>query len=81
MNEPLLATVELEQPIATDLPAFDGHFPGSPVLPGAHLVALVLQAIGQRAAWAQRDDTPASIVFSVRCGATPIARGTLARAT
>ncbi|MCW5657544.1 MAG: hypothetical protein KIT60_07560 [Burkholderiaceae bacterium] len=54
MNAELLAPVETEQPIAADLPAFDGHFPGAPVLPGAVLVALVLRAIGQRAAWAQR---------------------------
>ena len=107
MNDALLASVEIEQPIDADLPAFDGHFPGAPVLPGAHLVALVLQAITQRAAWAQRvgtpptiqqvkflaavgpgqtlhirlDDTSASIAFSVRCGATLVARGTLAKAT
>lgn len=54
MNQPLLASVEIEQPVAADLPAFDGHFPGAPVLPGAVLLALVLRAIAQRAAWAQR---------------------------
>ncbi len=52
MSESLLDPVEIEQPIAADLPAFDGHFPGAPVLPGAVLLALVLRAIGQRASWA-----------------------------
>jgi len=31
--------------IDADLPAFDGHFPGSPVLPGAYLLALVLHEL------------------------------------
>jgi 3-hydroxymyristoyl/3-hydroxydecanoyl-(acyl carrier protein) dehydratase len=54
MSEALLAAVEIEQPIATDLPSFDGHFPGAPVLPGAVLVALVLRAIEQRREWVQK---------------------------
>jgi 3-hydroxymyristoyl/3-hydroxydecanoyl-(acyl carrier protein) dehydratase len=54
MNLPLLASIEIEQPIDADLPAFDGHFPGSPVLPGALLLALVLRAIARRPAWARR---------------------------
>jgi 3-hydroxymyristoyl/3-hydroxydecanoyl-(acyl carrier protein) dehydratase len=54
MSLPLLDAVEIEQPVAADLPAFDGHFPGAPVLPGAVLLALVLRAIGQRAPWAAR---------------------------
>jgi 3-hydroxymyristoyl/3-hydroxydecanoyl-(acyl carrier protein) dehydratase len=52
MSAPLLAPVEIEQVIDADLPAFDGHFPGAPVLPGAVLVALVLQAIAGRPQWA-----------------------------
>jgi 3-hydroxymyristoyl/3-hydroxydecanoyl-(acyl carrier protein) dehydratase len=105
MSAALLDPVEIEEPINADLPAFDGHFPGAPVLPGAHLVALVLRAIAQRAPWAERigapatiqqvkflaavgpgqtlhirlDDTPPSIAFSVRCGATLVARGTLTK--
>ena len=54
MSDPLLAPVEIEQAIDADLPAFDGHFPGAPVLPGAVLVALVLRAIAERPAWARR---------------------------
>jgi 3-hydroxymyristoyl/3-hydroxydecanoyl-(acyl carrier protein) dehydratase len=107
MSEPLLSALEVEQPIDADLPAFDGHFPGAPVLPGAYLLALVLQAIAHEPAWARKsgatpriqqvkflaavgpgqtvhirlDDTPSGIAFSVRCGATPVARGTLAKTT
>ena len=107
MSKALLAPVEIEQPIATDLPSFDGHFPGAPVLPGAVLLALVLRAIAQRPEWAHKvgsrpriqqvkflavvgpgqvlhirlDDTPGAIAFSVRCGATTVARGQLAKAT
>jgi acyl dehydratase len=33
--------------IAADHPAFAGHFPGHPVLPGAALLSLVLQAVEQ----------------------------------
>lgn len=36
--------VVIERTIARDHPAFAGHFPGSPVLPGACVLALVLQA-------------------------------------
>lgn len=52
--EPVLASLEIEQTIDANLPAFDGHFPGAPVLPGAFLVALVLRAIAERAAWAHK---------------------------
>ena len=31
--------------IAPDHPAFDGHFPGRPILPGVALVAAVLEAM------------------------------------
>jgi len=36
--------------IAADHPAFAGHFPARPVLPGAALLALVLRAVEQRPA-------------------------------
>lgn len=51
--------VETEVPIAVDHPAFAGHFPGAPVLPGAWLLALVLQAVR------------ADARLSRRVGATP----------
>ena len=54
MNLPLLPAIEFEQPIDADLPAFDGHFPGAPVLPGAMLLALVLRAVERQPAWASR---------------------------
>jgi 3-hydroxyacyl-[acyl-carrier-protein] dehydratase len=31
-------------------PAFEGHFPGAPILPGAYLLALVVREIEQHAA-------------------------------
>lgn len=37
--------------------AFDGHFPGAPVLPGAHLLGLVMRAIALHPAWSQRIGT------------------------
>ncbi|HEY7888026.1 MAG TPA: hypothetical protein VIC29_07370 [Steroidobacteraceae bacterium] len=33
-------------PIAADHPAFDGHFPGAPILPGVVLLDETLRAIG-----------------------------------
>jgi len=57
MNEPLLASLEIGQPIDADLPAFNGHFPGAPVLPGAMLLALVLRAVARQPAWARKVGT------------------------
>jgi 3-hydroxyacyl-[acyl-carrier-protein] dehydratase len=42
MSEDVIASREVE--IAVDHPAFDGHFPGQPVLPGVALLAEVLEA-------------------------------------
>lgn len=36
---------ELPLPIAADHPAYAGHFPGQPLLPGVVLLAEVLQAV------------------------------------
>lgn len=35
--------------LAADHPAFAGHFPGEPILPGVAILAAVLDAIGTRA--------------------------------
>jgi acyl-CoA synthetase (AMP-forming)/AMP-acid ligase II len=40
-----LSTLGQEVEIAADHPAFDGHFPGHPVLPGVVLLSLVMQAL------------------------------------
>jgi len=42
MRESVVASRKVE--IAVDHPAFDGHFPGQPVLPGVALLAEVLEA-------------------------------------
>ena len=42
MRDGAAAAFETTHRIEADLPAFDGHFPGAPVLPGAYLLALVL---------------------------------------
>jgi 3-hydroxymyristoyl/3-hydroxydecanoyl-(acyl carrier protein) dehydratase len=42
------AAIEATHFVAADLRAFDGHFPGSPVLPGAYLLAIVLHQVEQR---------------------------------
>ena len=42
MNGSIVASRQVE--IAADHPAFDGHFPGQPMLPGVALLAEVLEA-------------------------------------
>ena len=42
MSEIVVTSRKVE--IAVDHPAFDGHFPGQPVLPGVALLAEVLEA-------------------------------------
>jgi 3-hydroxymyristoyl/3-hydroxydecanoyl-(acyl carrier protein) dehydratase len=47
-------SVELTLRVDPDLRAFDGHFAGAPVLPGAYLLALVIDAMRSHAACAER---------------------------
>jgi 3-hydroxyacyl-[acyl-carrier-protein] dehydratase len=42
MHDATAAAFESTHRIDPDLPAFDGHFPASPLLPGAYLLALVV---------------------------------------
>lgn len=45
--------------IGAEHPAFDGHFPGAPILPGVALLSLVMQALERQPAWRLRlGDTP-----------------------
>ena len=50
MDDGSTAVFESTHRIAADLRAFDGHFPGAPVLPGAYLLALVLHQLEQHPA-------------------------------
>ena len=51
MREDGAATViESTHHVEAGLRAFDGHFPGSPVLPGAYLLAIVLHELEQQPA-------------------------------
>lgn len=55
--------------IPPDHPAFAGHFPGHPVLPGVVLLALVMEALGDKACTAARIDN-AKFLSPVLPGAT-----------
>lgn len=47
-------TADTAIPIGTDHPAFDGHFPGQPILPGVVLLSLVMQALARQPALQSR---------------------------
>jgi len=54
MRDDGVSVVEVTHRVAADLPAFDGHFPGAPVLPGAYLLAIVLHHLELQPALAAR---------------------------
>ena len=63
--------------IAADHPAFDGHFPGQPILPGVVLLSLVMQALARQPALQQRlGATP--VIDAVKF-VGPVAPGTTLR--
>jgi 3-hydroxyacyl-[acyl-carrier-protein] dehydratase len=70
MNAPPAATVHSPLEIRADHPSFAGHFPKFPVLPGAVLLDLALQAIAGSRGIDLRDWCIASVKFldSVRPG-------------
>lgn len=45
---PCMTAGRMRLTLAADHPVFAGHFPGTPIVPGAMLLDLALQAIGQR---------------------------------
>jgi len=54
MHDDDAAPFESTHRIDADLRAFDGHFPGAPVLPGAYLLALVLHELERQPALRSR---------------------------
>jgi 3-hydroxyacyl-[acyl-carrier-protein] dehydratase len=48
MHDRASVVIESTHHVDADLRAFDGHFPGSPVLPGAYLLAIVLHELEQQ---------------------------------
>ena len=54
MNDGPPCAIEVVHRVDADLPAFSGHFPGAPVLPGAYLLALVLHEAARHPALAAR---------------------------
>jgi 3-hydroxyacyl-[acyl-carrier-protein] dehydratase len=63
MNAPPAATVHSPLEIRADHPSFAGHFPKFPVLPGAVLLDLALQAIAASRGIDLRDWCIASVKF------------------
>jgi len=50
MHDERATAIESTHSIDATLPAFDGHFAGAPVLPGAYLLAIVLHELEQQPA-------------------------------
>ena len=55
--------IERPLPIARDHPAFEGHFPGRPILPAVVLLAETLAAIGRDTGTAAHDWSVSQVKF------------------
>ena len=72
-SPPLATAVTSQHRIAPDHPAFAGHFPGQPILPGVSLLGLVLQA--WRAAGEQLPPLPQPLVWTSAKFLSPVGPG------
>lgn len=68
------ALVEIPLSIAVDHPAFDGHFPGAPVVPGVVLLDEAMFAIGAATGVPRNHVAWAKFLRPVRPGEAPVVR-------